>query len=157
MSFVSITPFQLSGKYADSNSVSSGIGVETARVLASTGATVYGTAHNLEKAWKALGHELLDTAIWTNRLSHFRLFYLLKDVLLASSTPQFHSRVISMSSAGHYYSPLWLDNINFDGDKTASICLTNHIERLYGAQGLHGYSVTGGKPWELSKKMVNVE
>lgn len=35
--------------------VSSGIGVETVRVIASTGATVYGTARNLEKAREALG------------------------------------------------------------------------------------------------------
>ena len=35
--------------------VSSGIGVETLRVIALTGATVYGTARNLEKAKEALG------------------------------------------------------------------------------------------------------
>ncbi|KAI8626946.1 short-chain dehydrogenase [Xylariaceae sp. FL1651] len=187
--------------------VSSGIGVETARVLASTGATVYGTARNLEKAREALGPELLDSGrmkllfidqtdlstvracaeefrkqsstlniiinnaavmntpesrtkdgfelqFGTNHLSHFLLFYLLKDLLLASSTPQFHSRVVSVSSAGHRYSPVRFDNINFEGEyngwlaygssKTANIYMTNHIERLYGAQGLHGYSVHPG-------------
>jgi hypothetical protein len=41
--------------------VSSGIGVETARVLASTGATVFGTARNLAKAKEALGPSLVDT------------------------------------------------------------------------------------------------
>lgn len=41
--------------------VSSGIGVETVRALASAGATVYGTARNLEKAREALGDELLGT------------------------------------------------------------------------------------------------
>jgi len=40
--------------------VSSGIGVETVRVLASTGATIFGTARNIEKAKEALG-SLLDT------------------------------------------------------------------------------------------------
>ena len=40
--------------------VSSGIGVETVRAIASTGATVYGTVRNLEKAKEALG-SLLDT------------------------------------------------------------------------------------------------
>ena len=40
--------------------VSSGIGVETVRAIASTGATVYGTVRNLEKAKEALG-PLLDT------------------------------------------------------------------------------------------------
>ncbi|KAJ5120206.1 short-chain dehydrogenase [Penicillium atrosanguineum] len=119
--------------------VSSGIGVETVRVLASTGATVFGTARNLEKAKEALG-SLLDTGrtdlssvracvkeflkqssklnilinnaavintpesrtkdgfelqFGTNHVSHFLLFYLLKETLLetARSTPDFHSRV----------------------------------------------------------------
>ena len=40
--------------------VSSGIGVETVRAIASTGATVYGTARNLEKAREVLG-SVLDT------------------------------------------------------------------------------------------------
>ena len=40
--------------------VSSGIGVETVRALASTGATVYGTARDIQKAKDALG-SLLDT------------------------------------------------------------------------------------------------
>lgn len=40
--------------------VSSGIGVETVRAISSTGATVYGTARNLEKAREALG-SILDT------------------------------------------------------------------------------------------------
>lgn len=40
--------------------VSSGIGVETVRAIALTGATVYGTVRNLEKATEALG-SLLET------------------------------------------------------------------------------------------------
>ena len=90
----------------------------------------------------------------TNHLSHFLLFYLLKDMLLATSTPHFHSRVVNVASAGHRYSPARLDNINFDGiydgwlaygsSKTANIYMANEIERLYGSQGLHGYSVHPG-------------
>ena len=41
--------------------VSSGIGVETMRVMISTGATVYGTVRNIEKAKKALGSSLLES------------------------------------------------------------------------------------------------
>lgn len=77
----------------------------------------------------------------TNHLSHFVLFYVLKDLLLASSTPHFNSRVR-------------LDNINFEGiyigwlacgsSKTANIYMTSQIHRLYGSQGLHGYSVHPG-------------
>lgn len=96
MSFVSKSPFQLTGRYAHRNKwevlagpgdsrvtglqiiqdeqltdawkdkvvvitgVSSGIGVETVRALAKTGATVYGTARNTDKAKEALG-DWMDT------------------------------------------------------------------------------------------------
>jgi D-arabinose 1-dehydrogenase-like Zn-dependent alcohol dehydrogenase len=40
--------------------VSAGIGVETVRAIAETGATIYGTARNTEKAKEALG-SLLDS------------------------------------------------------------------------------------------------
>lgn len=90
----------------------------------------------------------------TNHLSHFLLFYLLKDILLESSTPKFNSRILNVSTSGHRYSPLRLDNINFDGvyngwlaygsSKTANIYMANQIERLYGSQGLHGYSLHPG-------------
>lgn len=97
------------------------------------------------------GYELQFT---TNHLSHFLLFSLLKDLLLASSTPQFNSRVVNVTSAGHRYSPLQLDNIHFNGNyngwlaygssKTANLYMANHIDRLYGSQGLHGYSAHPG-------------
>ncbi|KAJ3542500.1 hypothetical protein NM208_g4055 [Fusarium decemcellulare] len=193
--------------------VSAGIGIKTFEAIASTGATVFGTARNLEKAKQALGPTLerhpgrchllhMDQAdlatvracadavrtqsggklnviinnaavmntpyektkdgfelqFQTNHLSHFLLFYLLKDLLLttSASTPNFNSRVVTVSSAAHRYGPCRLDNINFDGDgvyngwlaygssKTANIYMTNQIERLYGAQGLHAYSVHPG-------------
>ncbi|KAK2858547.1 hypothetical protein FQN49_004618 [Arthroderma sp. PD_2] len=188
--------------------VSSGIGVETVRVLASTGATVFGTARDLDKAKNALG-DLLDSGrvkllfmdqtdlssvracaeeflkqspklnilinnaavmntperrtkdgfelqFGTNHLSHFLLFYLLRDTMLetARSTPTFHSRVVNVSSSAHRYAPISLDNVNCEGNytgwvaygssKTANIYMTTQIERLYGAQGLHGYSVHPG-------------
>lgn len=205
--------------------VSSGIGVETVRVLASTGATIFGTARNIEKAKEALG-SLLDTGrvkllfmdqtdlssvracaegflnqssklnviinnaavsslmpiqkcdlanrtkvmntpesrtkdgfelqFGTNHLSHFLLFYLLKDTLLETArvSPDFASRVVSVASAAHRYSPIPLDNFNWEGNyngwlaygssKTANIYMTTQIERLYGAQGLHGFSVHPG-------------
>ncbi|KAL8708422.1 MAG: hypothetical protein Q9220_006712 [cf. Caloplaca sp. 1 TL-2023] len=196
------------GKVVLITGVSSGMGVETVRAMASTGATIYGTARDLDKARSALGSSLLETGhvhllfmdqtdlssvracareflkassvlnviinnaavmntpesrtkdgfelqFGTNHLSHFLLFYLLKDVLLASSSSHFHSRVVNVASAGHRYGPLKLDNINFEGgiyngwfaygsSKTANIYMANHIERLYGSQGLHGYSVHPG-------------
>ncbi|KAK0609738.1 hypothetical protein B0T17DRAFT_621531 [Bombardia bombarda] len=93
----------------------------------------------------------------TNHLSHFLLFYLLKDLLLASATPEFHSRVVTVASAAHRYSPCRLDNINFDGEyngwmaygssKTANVYFDNQVERLYGPQKL----------WEKSKQWAGVE
>ncbi|KAI1107091.1 short-chain dehydrogenase [Jackrogersella minutella] len=188
--------------------VSSGMGPETVRALVATGATIFATARNIEKAKGALGESLLSTGLvnllymdqtdlasvracaaefrkqsggklnilinnagvmktpegrtkdgfelqfGTNHLSHFLLFYLLKDLLLASSTPEFHSRVVNVSSVGHRDGPVHFDNLNFDGEysgwpaygqsKTANIYMATQIERLYGAQGLHGYSLSPG-------------
>lgn len=90
----------------------------------------------------------------TNHLSHFLLFYLLKDIMLASSTAQFNSRAVNVTSAAHRYGSVRFDNINFQGiyngwlaygsSKTANIYMTTQIDRLYGSQGLHGYSVHPG-------------
>ncbi|KAL7622953.1 hypothetical protein AAE478_006632 [Parahypoxylon ruwenzoriense] len=189
--------------------VSSGIGPKTVHALAATGATVFATARNLDKAREALGSSLLEAGrvhllfmdqtdlssvracaaefrrrspggrlhimvnnaavmktpegrtkdgfelqFGTNHLSHFLLFYLLKDLLLASATPDFHSRVVNVSSSGHRYGPVRLDNLTLEGEydgwaaygqsKTANIYMANQIERLYGAQGLHGYSLDPG-------------
>ncbi|KAI1778287.1 short-chain dehydrogenase [Hypoxylon cercidicola] len=190
--------------------VSSGIGPETVRAMAATGATVFATARNLDKARAALGPSLLGTGrvrllfvdqtdlssvracaaefrrqsggklhvlinnagvmktpegrtkdgfelqFGTNHLSHFLLFYLLRDLLLASATPDFHSRVVNVSSSGHRYGPVRFDDLDFEGvgeyngwaaygqSKTANIYMANQIERLYGARRLHGYSLDPG-------------
>ncbi|RSL67990.1 hypothetical protein CEP54_002933 [Fusarium duplospermum] len=190
--------------------VSAGIGIKTIEAITSTGATVFGTARNVEKAKKALSHLLnshgdrihllyMDQAdlatvracadvvrersggklnviinnaavmntpyektkdgyelqFQTNYLSHFLLFYLHKDLLLATSSPNFHSRVVTVSSAAHRYGPCRLDNINFDdgeynswmayaSSKVANVYMTNQIEHLYGAQGLHVYTLHPG-------------
>ncbi|KAI1817368.1 NAD(P)-binding protein [Poronia punctata] len=199
---------KMGDKVAVVTGVSSGMGPATVQALAATGATVFATARNLEKAREALGSELLDSGrvrllfmdntdlssvrtcaaeirqlsngklniiinnagvmntpeqrtkdgyelqFGTNHLAHFLLFYLLKDMLLASSTPDFHSRVVNVSSTAHRYSPEQFDNINFEGNyngwlaygqsKTANVHMANQIERLYGQQGLHGYSTSPG-------------
>ncbi|KAH9900100.1 short-chain dehydrogenase [Xylariomycetidae sp. FL2044] len=208
--------------------VSSGMGPETVRALAATGATIFGTARDLPKARAALGDDLLikqgrrvhllamdqtdlssvracgtefarrtpqpgrlhvlinnagimktpeqrvfnngngdadgdgigrvklELQFVTNHLSHFLLFYLLRDHLLAGSTPAFHSRVVNVSSSGHRYGPVRFDDLAFEGgggydgwaaygqSKTANIYMATQIERLYGARGLHGYSVSPG-------------
>ncbi|XXH03580.1 hypothetical protein Hte_009985 [Hypoxylon texense] len=150
--------------------VSSGMGPETVRAMAATGATIFATARNLDKARDALGPALLGTGrvhllfveqtdlssvracaaelrqrsggklnivinnaavmktpegrtkdgfelqFGTNHLSHFLLFYLLKDLLLASATPDFHSRVVNVSSSGHRYGPVRFDNLSLEGE-----------------------------------------
>lgn len=200
---------KLKGKVIVITGTSSGLGVETARALAATGATLYLTARNLDKARDALqgmfepsrmelvqmdlesfdsvraaartilsktdavnilinnagcmavpevqltreGHELQFGA---NHLAHFLFFQLLKPALLSSSTPEFQSRVVALSSSAHAMSGI-NDSDNYDyqkggytpwagygQSKTANIYMANEIERRYGARGLHATSVHPG-------------
>ncbi|OJI91174.1 hypothetical protein ASPTUDRAFT_52879 [Aspergillus tubingensis CBS 134.48] len=200
---------QLKGKVAVVTGVSSGLGVETVRALAATGATLYLTARDLSKARTALGDifqpetmELVqmdqaslgsvrqaaklilsktnkvnifignagvmavpdlqltedeyEVQFATNHLAHFLLFNLLKPALLEGSTPDFHSRVVLVSSSGHRvhgineadnyhfqkggYDPL----VAYGQSKTANIYTASEIERRYGGQGLHGLSLHPG-------------
>ncbi|KAH8820656.1 short-chain dehydrogenase [Xylogone sp. PMI_703] len=201
---------ELEGKWADKvifiTGVSSGIGIETARALHTTGATLYLTARNLQKARDALpdlissprvhlleldlnslesvrkcAAEFLakekklnvlicnagvmappegrtvdgfETQFGTNHLAHFLLFNLLKEVLLASSTPEFNSRVVAVSSVGHRWGSVNFDNINLEGNydkwagyaqsKTANVWMALEIDRRYGSKGLHALSLHPG-------------
>ena len=94
----------------------------------------------------------------TNHLAHFLLFQLLKPALLASSTPELQSRVVSVSSLGHRYNDIDLDNVMLEGgaytpqrayahSKIGNIYLANEIERRYGARGLHANSLHPGGIW----------
>ena len=50
-----------------------------------------------------------------NHLSHFLLFQLLKPALLASASPDFSSRVVSLSSSAHHVASINAsDNYNFE-------------------------------------------
>jgi NAD(P)-dependent dehydrogenase (short-subunit alcohol dehydrogenase family) len=114
-----------------------------------------------EQTFTADGHEM---QFGTNHLGHFLLFQLLKESLLASSTPEFPSRVVNLSSAGHRASGIHFGNFNLDNEysgwvgygqaKTANIYMTNSIERRYGRKGLHGLAVhPGGIRTELSRHL----
>eukprot|EP00243_Klebsormidium_subtile_P004274 TRINITY_DN1813_c0_g1_i1.p1 TRINITY_DN1813_c0_g1~~TRINITY_DN1813_c0_g1_i1.p1 ORF type:complete len:246 (+),score=36.54 TRINITY_DN1813_c0_g1_i1:90-740(+) len=106
-----------------------------------------------------------ETQFGTNHLGHYLLFLLLKPTLLASSTPTFHSRVVSLSSAGHRRSPILFDDLDlkkvgyqpftaYGQSKTANIYLATEIERRYGSQGLHATAVhPGGIITELGRHM----
>ncbi|KAL6820238.1 NAD(P)-binding protein [Trichoderma sp. SZMC 28015] len=186
---------------------SSGLGVETARAMKATGAIVFVTARNLEKAKEALGDILSGDRIhllkldlesfdsvrtcvnefksmsnslniiienagirhvpfgrtrdgfekhWgTNHLSHFLLLELLRPMLLASSTPEFNSRAIIVSSTAHRNAPMDFSDLNWEKrkyvpsvaygqSKLANVYTASEIERRYGAQGLHAWSVHPG-------------
>ena len=202
----------LEGKLSDKvvliTGCSSGLGVETARALAATGAKVFCTARDEAKGKKALegvlkpGHvELLlldlnsldsvracakdflsksdklnilinnagimatptnvktadgfEGQFGTNHLAHFLLFQLLKPTLLASSTPEMHSRVVCVSSMGHRSSAPNFGDYNYEKtdyngwkaygqSKTANIYMANEIDRRYGSRGINGYSLHPG-------------
>jgi NAD(P)-dependent dehydrogenase (short-subunit alcohol dehydrogenase family) len=90
-----------------------------------------------------------------NHLGHFLLFQLLKDTLVASTSTEFPSRVVSLSSSGHRISAPLLGDYNFQTtpynpwqaygqSKTANIYLASQIEERYGKLGLHGVSLHPG-------------
>lgn len=94
----------------------------------------------------------------TNHLAHFLLFQLLKPTLLASTTPEFQSRVVNLSSMGHRASAPNFGDYNYEKtpygawkaygqSKTANIYMANEIERRYGSRGLHGFSLHPGGIW----------
>ncbi|KAF2446754.1 short-chain dehydrogenase [Karstenula rhodostoma CBS 690.94] len=96
-----------------------------------------------------------ETQFGVNHLAHFLLFQLLKPTLLASASPSFGSRVVNVSSSGHHDGPrIFFDNINLEGiydprlaygqSKLANIQMGTEIERRYGAQHLHAFSVMPG-------------
>lgn len=97
-----------------------------------------------------------ETQFGTCHIAHFYLFQLLKDTLLASSTANFPSRVVSVSSIGHRSGGVRFDDYNFDKEgsynpwlsygqaKTANIYFANEIERRYGSKGLHATSLHPG-------------
>ncbi|KAH8165399.1 hypothetical protein CIB48_g2878 [Xylaria polymorpha] len=197
---------KLAGQTVLITGCSAGIGIETSRALYLTGATLYLTARNLEKAKttlsdivssdrvhlleldleslasvRACAAEFLskntslnilicnggvmippegrtkdgfETQFGTNHLSHFLLFNLLRPALLAGATPEKSSRAIILSSMGHRRGGVNFDNVNFEGNykpmmayaqsKTANLWTANEIERRYGSQGLHAWSIQPG-------------
>ena len=96
-----------------------------------------------------------ETQFGTCHLGHFLLFSLLRDALLSSSSPTFHSRVVTVSSVGHRAGGVLIGDYNFEKTayepwraygqaKTANIYMANEIERRYGAKGLHALSLHPG-------------
>ncbi|KAI9148996.1 short-chain dehydrogenase [Paramyrothecium foliicola] len=104
---------------------------------------------------KGLTADGFESQIGTNHFGHFLLFQLLKPILIASSTPEFNSRVVAVSSLSHRTSPIQLDDLNFENtpydawkaygqSKLANVLFANELDRRYSAQGVHALSVHPG-------------
>ena len=100
-----------------------------------------------------------ESQLGVNYLAHFVLFQCLKTTLLQSATAEFASRVICVSSSGHNTSGIHFDdlqleapgaykpNIAYGQSKTATIYMSNEIERRYGSKGIHSLSLHPGGIW----------
>jgi NAD(P)-dependent dehydrogenase (short-subunit alcohol dehydrogenase family) len=99
-----------------------------------------------------------ETQFGTNHLGHFLLLQLLLPALAhAAKTAGRGSRVVFVSSSGHRRSSVRMSgDYDFEGGKaydpwdgygqakTANIWTANELERRYGAQGVHGFSLHPG-------------
>ncbi|DBB16139.1 TPA: hypothetical protein ACH3X3_015181 [Trebouxia sp. C0006] len=96
-----------------------------------------------------------ETQFGVNHMGHFLLFQLLKPALIASSSPEFNSRVVSLSSSNHRFSGVHLDDldlkkagydpwVSYGQSKTANIYFANEVDRRFGSHGLHATSVHPG-------------
>jgi NAD(P)-dependent dehydrogenase (short-subunit alcohol dehydrogenase family) len=199
---------QLTGKSIFITGVSSGLGAETAKVLFLTGATLFTTARDLDRAKQALGEEMasssrvhllpldlgsfdsvracvelfktrgntlnifianagimaapegrtrdgFESQFGTNHLGHFLLFTLLRPALLKGAATGFESRAVFVSSVGHRFGEVRLDDYNFETNaydpwksygqsKTANIWTANELDRRYNNRGLRAFSVHPG-------------
>lgn len=86
---------------------------------------------------------------------HFLLFQLLKDALLASASPSFHSRVMSVSSGAHRSGNISFDDLNFENteytplgaysqSKLANVLFANELDRRYKSKNLRALSLHPG-------------
>lgn len=201
---------KLVGKVAVITGATSGIGLETARALSATGATLFLTARDMTRARESLEGILetgrvslikMDNASMAsvrtaaaailaqsngqinllinnagimgvtdltlmrdqfeihyavNYLSHFLLFQLLRSSLLASSTANFCSRVVNVSSSAHRASKLdgstsfrfenrqYSHEAAYADSKLAAVYMANEIDRRYRDKGLHATSLHPG-------------
>ena len=199
---------------------SSGIGPETGRAFAATGAKVFLTVRDLKKGQEACKSflepgrvELLEmdnnslssvrkaakeflsksdklnvlvnnagimatpfmktedgfeSQFGVNHLAHFLFFNLVKETMIKSSTSEFNSRVVDVSSTGHMAGEVQFGNYGFeDGSytpwagygqaKCANIYMANEIENRFGSRGIHGHSLNPGGIWTGLQKFVDEE
>ncbi|MCE9649029.1 MAG: SDR family NAD(P)-dependent oxidoreductase [Parvibaculum sp.] len=192
----------LVGKVAIITGGYSGLGLETARTLASAGARIIVPARDVERASKAIAaagggmevqpmdltdpgsidnfardfvetglplHILINNAgimalpelkrdaqgnelqFATNHLGHFRLTLRLRPALMRAGG----ARVVSVSSAGHRFSPVVFDDINFERrdydpfkaygqSKTANILFAVGLDRRGKDDGIRAFALHPG-------------
>jgi NAD(P)-dependent dehydrogenase (short-subunit alcohol dehydrogenase family) len=97
-----------------------------------------------------------ESQLAVDHIAHHLLFKKLAPLLLKSSTPEFHSRVVAVASAAHLWADIDFNDMNYTKGreftsggaysqaKLANILWANHIEKLYGNRGLHALSLHPG-------------
>jgi NAD(P)-dependent dehydrogenase (short-subunit alcohol dehydrogenase family) len=124
---------------------------ERLNILINSAARVVPASHRKDR-------EGIEVQFSANHLGHFLLFSLLKSTLLASSTPEFHSRVVIVASVGHRYCKIvHLEDLSLDTTpgkestmygyahaKLANLYFANGVERRFGGMGLHAFSLQPG-------------
>ena len=123
---------------------------------------------------RTLTEDGYESHFGTNHLGHFLLFQLLKPLLLSSSTEDFNSRVVNVSSSGHRSCSINFEDPTLGGEgiynpwaaygqsKLANILMANEIEKRYSNQGLHAWSlmpgyIATGLQVHVSDAVANVE
>ncbi|KAK6376531.1 hypothetical protein LTS17_007126 [Exophiala oligosperma] len=108
-----------------------------------------------------------ELQLGTNHLAHFYLFHQVKAALLASATPSFNSRVVSVASAAHRHAPINFDDLNYERteyvpiaaygqSKLANIYFANELDRKYRARNLRALSLhPGGILTPLARYLPN--
>ena len=156
-----VAGIDLAGKRAIVTGAASGIGVETARALASVAA--------FAEAWDGPLDILVNNAgvmaiqeltlsdrgqemqFATNHLGHFALALALHDALAAAGA----ARIVSVSSSGHINSPVIFDDLNYSfreytpfgaygQSKTANVLFAVEATRRWASDGISSNSLMPG-------------
>ncbi|MEM6909411.1 MAG: SDR family NAD(P)-dependent oxidoreductase [Pseudomonadota bacterium] len=102
-----------------------------------------------------------ESQFGTNHIGHFQLTKELMPLIRAGT----HKRIVNLSSRGHQYAPLDLDDPHFEqreydpfvsygGSKTANVLFTVGLEERFGGEGIHAYAVhPGGIQTNLGRYM----
>ncbi|KAL4782342.1 NAD(P)-binding protein [Aspergillus varians] len=101
-----------------------------------------------------------------NHLAHFTLTTLLLPTLMRSSSAEFNSRIVQVSSSSHRYTSVDLNDVHYEHrpydpflaygqSKTAMMWTANYIDRVYGPKGVHALSVHPGGIWSGLQQYVD--